>query len=782
MMFLNPMLAAVGLACVAVPVLIHILMRRRRRPVAWGAMRFLLEAYRRQRRRMNLEQLLLLFSRCLLVALLALALGKPILGAAGALSAAGPRTVYILFDNSVATGPGSDVSGSAGEIEELRAMALRSIGGLDRARGDRVGLILLAAPAENAVLPASSELSAVSEMIKQVRPSASRADLPGALIQLREELTRKDNADSSAWVVVLSPFRAGSADTRTSVQSLGLPAGRVAFIVSEPKEKPVGNVSITGLDPVRSVMLAGEEPGSSTSVTVSLTRSGPLDAETSIVSIYAGAAREVSTTQGAAASISVAWSAGQSYAQALAGFGSPRPARPGDPVVLTATINPDALSADNRFVRPVETRERLDVVIITPGDVGVRGEIANYRAADWFALALSPSADLSFRRRQAGEIRISTVDPEQGIAPSTGTQRASRGAGILREADAVIVPRPDLLDPAAWKAIRESNDRGAMVLVCPPAGPEVHTWTDTFINTMGLPWQVSRESRKLATPLSISGERPPTSGTDLLGVIAPELTALVGGVTVSRMLDARGTQGGLEEILRLSDGTPILIAAAFGESVGETPSETGNTRGTLLYLAAAPDVEWTNLPATPFMVPLMQELVRQGVGLAVGSRAAVAGVPPKLPRGATELVPAEGQGQSVIPISASGVPQIPIRDAGLWTMRSSGGSTIGAVAFNADTAGCDTTPLTKEQVARWLSPAASNFTWLKAGDPAAAPGGVADSVEHRLSRKQETPPISVPLLIAAAIVAAVELILARIFSHATREETLGEQRRSRGAA
>src|SRR5262245_33329254 len=101
MTFLNPILAWTGLACVAIPILIHILMRRRRRPVAWAAMKFLLEAYRKQRRRTNLEQILLLASRCLLVALLALALGKPVLGAAGLLGGPGSRTLYLLIDNSL---------------------------------------------------------------------------------------------------------------------------------------------------------------------------------------------------------------------------------------------------------------------------------------------------------------------------------------------------------------------------------------------------------------------------------------------------------------------------------------------------------------------------------------------------------------------------------------------------------------------------------------------------------------------------------------------------------
>ena len=49
-----------GSALVAAPILIHLLSRRRFRTVDWAAMEFLLDAERRNRRRIRLEHLLLL--------------------------------------------------------------------------------------------------------------------------------------------------------------------------------------------------------------------------------------------------------------------------------------------------------------------------------------------------------------------------------------------------------------------------------------------------------------------------------------------------------------------------------------------------------------------------------------------------------------------------------------------------------------------------------------------------------------------------------------------------
>ena len=99
MTFVNPILAWVGLGAVAIPVLIHLLLRRRRKPVPWAAMRFLLEAYRSQRQRILLEQWLLLLTRCLLVAVIALGVGRLVLG--GGFGAEGPRVVCLVVDDSL---------------------------------------------------------------------------------------------------------------------------------------------------------------------------------------------------------------------------------------------------------------------------------------------------------------------------------------------------------------------------------------------------------------------------------------------------------------------------------------------------------------------------------------------------------------------------------------------------------------------------------------------------------------------------------------------------------
>lgn len=76
--FANPLLLG-ALGLVAAPIIIHLIARRRFRVVEWGAMRFLLEAERENRRKARFEEWLLLLLRCLAMALLALLFARPIL-------------------------------------------------------------------------------------------------------------------------------------------------------------------------------------------------------------------------------------------------------------------------------------------------------------------------------------------------------------------------------------------------------------------------------------------------------------------------------------------------------------------------------------------------------------------------------------------------------------------------------------------------------------------------------------------------------------------------------
>src|SRR6516162_9204338 len=102
--FLNPWMLT-GLSAVLIPPIIHLLNRRRYQVVDWGAMQFL-QVSEVTRRRLFLEELLLMLLRMGLIAVLVLALAGPFI-TSSILARLGPRTnrdVVLVFDGSYSMG------------------------------------------------------------------------------------------------------------------------------------------------------------------------------------------------------------------------------------------------------------------------------------------------------------------------------------------------------------------------------------------------------------------------------------------------------------------------------------------------------------------------------------------------------------------------------------------------------------------------------------------------------------------------------------------------------
>src|SRR6185503_4097407 len=101
--FVSPWFVAAGSALASIPIIIHILNRRRFKVIRWAAMEYLLQAMRKNRRRLKFEQWILLAMRCLLIFLMGLALARPLGCENNSIAAlGGQRTALhvIVIDNS----------------------------------------------------------------------------------------------------------------------------------------------------------------------------------------------------------------------------------------------------------------------------------------------------------------------------------------------------------------------------------------------------------------------------------------------------------------------------------------------------------------------------------------------------------------------------------------------------------------------------------------------------------------------------------------------------------
>src|SRR3954468_23246521 len=96
-----------GLVLASVPIIIHLLNRRRFQIVEWAPMKYLKLTIKTNRRRLRIEQIILLAIRTLIVLLVVFAIARPVLsptGLGGWLAGRGRTSRVIVIDDSMSMG------------------------------------------------------------------------------------------------------------------------------------------------------------------------------------------------------------------------------------------------------------------------------------------------------------------------------------------------------------------------------------------------------------------------------------------------------------------------------------------------------------------------------------------------------------------------------------------------------------------------------------------------------------------------------------------------------
>ncbi len=748
MIFANPGLLIAGLACVALPILIHFLMRRRRKPIGWAAMRFLLEAYQKQRKRLRLEQLLLLALRCLLVALIALALGRPMLEAAG-LVGGQSSTLIVLLDNSL-TSQVRDAQGRLA-LDRHKASIEPLLAALKPGSGDRAAIITLGGPAQSVVWPPSSDVPAVRRALEAVKPTDSAADIAGAITIASAGETSTLTTDTAVSIAVISDFLRGSVDLRTPIPPLR--AARAAgdqqpsplkVLATAPASTSPTNVAVLSVEAQRGLVL-GSQP---LLATAQLRRTGASLSEATDPIVF-----RLSTLTGQTLSQAKAvarWRPGQNRTTVSAMLSAPDVAA--GQAVLTAGLETGSAGGDDVARMAIERRTALRVAVLAQSDASSSARsIADFDPASWLMLALNP--------QRAGEADLSNIEASI-LDPMLAD--ASR----LAVFEAVLVPHPEAVPAMVWTRLRALIDAGGLVVIMPPPTTGAHAWAEPMIQALGVPWRIELDAAhdpagRTLTSTRAVGEIP----RDLLAPIAGELTALAEPVRIFRWLRVTRSSPGSESpgepttpMLALADGTPLLLADA--------PS-LGTSRGLAVLLATAPNFEWTNLPAKPLFPALIQEIVKQGIGRARAPYFATAGQAPAMPPLASQLV-AIGEAQAPIRATDSGRAAEPIRHAGLWKAADAQGATQSVLVIQPDHTAGVTDVQSQSDVQAWLAGAGGAVTWLSeaaaTGQPNATPVVASRDPSSGIR-------LSLALLLGALVAGLLEIALARWFSHATTGPT-----------
>lgn len=240
-----------GSLLVAAPIIIHLLSKRRFRTVDWAAMAFLLDAERRNRRRIRLEHLLLLLLRCLAVLLIALLVSRVFLRPAGLVARVVESARFeriVLLDDS----PSMEARAGASTVfDEAKDGLSEFVRQTARQRpGDAFTLVATSRPDRpilSGQLLAGGTVDAAVRTIQGLGVSDASAAFDAALLDL-EEMLGSPRGNLNRQVLILTDFR------RRDWQVAPTPAGDAA---PGPEMPDPGTPAPTSKAPARTPGLPG---------------------------------------------------------------------------------------------------------------------------------------------------------------------------------------------------------------------------------------------------------------------------------------------------------------------------------------------------------------------------------------------------------------------------------------------------------------------------------------------------------------------------------------------
>src|SRR5262245_46806550 len=253
MTFLSPLLLW-GTLLGAIPLIIHLLNRRRFRRVEWAPMRYLKLTIQRNRRRIQLEQLLLLLLRISLPILLFLYLARPILNPTGLerwLGTGSRSSQVVLIDDSVSMGY------TAGEVSAfVRAQQAATALLAALPRQDRCTVMTTSAPRAPVLHEVEgTRREELATTVAGLPLSGTHAAWP-AVLQGVDEVLKACTYPTRQLTILTDLRRSGWENTITEV-ARRWSEGRVGVRIVDLGSDDVANVALETLVPTDRTILAG---------------------------------------------------------------------------------------------------------------------------------------------------------------------------------------------------------------------------------------------------------------------------------------------------------------------------------------------------------------------------------------------------------------------------------------------------------------------------------------------------------------------------------------------
>jgi len=535
-----------GLALAAVPLIIHLLNRRRFELVEWAPMKYLKLTIRSNRRRMRIEQLILLLLRTLAIVLLVLIVARPVLSrqaSAAWLSHRSRVSRVIVLDNSLAMGYRHN---GRTALDLGKAAVVELLG----ATGAQDGITLLTTTPASTPLVRDASVENAGSLVTRVdalNPTDAACDWAATFHTIDDSLVSTTFPQKELVLVTdlrRSGWKSGVTELANRWASAGITARIIdvgvtdtanvslpAFVQEDPFILPGAparlmatvrndtSAQISGAQAVLSVdgkpqpvMLPDLPPGSTTDVPLSVTLQTP------------------------------------------------------GPHTVKLALPDDALPGDNARFLSLDVREKLDLSIVDGRQTARPFE----SAGDFLHLALTAGAD-PWHVRQ-----FSDADPEASQATPPD---------VLAVADVAS------LSPALAARYEKLVRAGMGLMIFPGEQLEPDAWNERLFNN-GAGLLPARLARPIDGP--VRGVVVEPYGDSPLAPLAKLLPAALAKIEARRLL--------VVDIPKQSNDT-VRVLARWNDAEGHPAViEKRLGRGRVLLWTVSADREWSDWPVDPTYV------------------------------------------------------------------------------------------------------------------------------------------------------------------------------------
>ncbi len=568
MSFLNPLLLF-GIAGISVPVIIHLLNRHKIQRVPWAAMRFLKVSIENNQRRLQMEDLILLLLRVLLIALIALALARPALNAAAGLFGQPASATLVLIDHSYSM---SQTTGVASRFDVAKRAANQIIESLPS--GSSVAVWMAADAAQPVIAEPSRDLALARKTVNELKPSDRATDLLPAIRQGIEMLNRTQSASRDLYIITdgqQSGFRQLAA-IKQLLDSSKEQVRATIVMVDQPENANlavsslVQSSGVAAIDrPLRFSAVVtnyGDQPARDVRVSLRLASSDATDRATGNQSPVDDATIDVIDP-------------GQSKAVSLFG----RLKNDGY-YAVTASITPDRVPADDARTIVVRGTKRVKVLLVD-GDIGREA-----RDAETFFLRAVFAA--------------SGTAGQPALIEAKASDAGSMASENLDDYDAIVLANVADMASTTVDSINTFVTKGGGLLIFPGDrmrrpfyNEEFGTRTGLLPATIGEPKGDEKAQSRLTTFSESQLDHPiatlwkdPASGR--LGSIS-----IYKYVPLTPITPTDKKQSAPKTVLKLLDGTAAIVEKTVGE-------------GRVILFNTTADSAWSDLPAKPgVFVPML---------------------------------------------------------------------------------------------------------------------------------------------------------------------------------